>query len=138
MLGESTGAEHFECQRNGGQGTYEQERPADGLTLAFGQTVRQQETDPGAEHRTCAGDQGELRESDSGFSHGNGPLESLLILSAFWRDACYASSTLPRPALADMLQGVSVSLRQAALVGVEMDVPRLLRDFDDLHELLGG
>jgi hypothetical protein len=43
LVGRSVRVKHLECEGDGGDGADEKERPADGLALALGQAVRQEE-----------------------------------------------------------------------------------------------
>src|SRR6266496_3693509 len=62
-------AENFQGQGRGAQGAEQEQRPADRPPLAVGEAVRQQETEAGADSRTRAGDQSQLRKRDLGFAH---------------------------------------------------------------------
>ncbi len=68
--------EHLERQRDGRDGTDQDERPPNGLALALGKAIRQQEAEPGAKGRPGADEQDEFRQGHLDFSHRTNPLGS--------------------------------------------------------------
>ena len=63
-------------ERDGGDGADQEKRPPDGLALALGQAICQQEAEPGTECRPGTDEQGEFRQGNLDFSHSRDPLGS--------------------------------------------------------------
>ena len=63
--------ENLEQKGSGAKDADQQERPADGPAVAFGEPVRHEEADAGSQRCLCGGDQVEYGKGDARFSHHN-------------------------------------------------------------------
>src|SRR6185437_11566075 len=67
--GGATLPEYLDGQGDGANGTDQHESPAHGPTLVDRETIRQEETEPGAEGRPRPGDQRQFGQGDRSLSH---------------------------------------------------------------------